>query len=82
MPIHDYQCKCGNTWEEYLDVRDDVAPKKCPVCGGMGQKLWTSPAIAKMDFRAGWDEGAGEYFDTKRQRDTFLDVHNLRRVRD
>ena len=82
MPIHDYQCEKGHKWEEIFGIKDEIVERPCPECGGRGRKIYTSPAVFKVDFRPGWDDGAGEYFNTKRERDTFLDKNDLRRVKD
>jgi len=36
----------------------------------------------KLDFRYGWDPGAGAGFDSARQRDNFLAERNLEKVPD
>mgnify|MGYP003144614738 CR=1 FL=1 len=81
MPIRDYECqKCGNKDVHIHRMSEDYPRSiKCD-CGGEMDYKWGAPSF-RVDFRAGWDDGAGENFDTKRQRDNFLQEKGLRRIR-
>ena len=80
MPLREYRCPNGHTTDELID---GDYPKKI-ICGGCGL-----PAVYRIgrvsfsiDFRAGFDAGAGSNFNTARQRDTFLDKNNLEKAPD
>lgn len=46
MPTYEYECpKCGNTWEEVLPLSRYQEPQNCPNCGGVGNKLVSSPGL-------------------------------------
>ena len=36
MPLHVYNCKCGNTFERFENI-NDIADKRCPVCRRMAE---------------------------------------------
>ena len=54
----------------------------CPDCGKPSKVVITSPIAFKMDFRAGFDIGQGEFFDSAQQRDESAARNNLRRIKD
>lgn len=75
MPLREYVCqKCGKTTDELFD-KEYPKSIKC-TCGGNAEYRMGRVAF-KLDFKYGWDPGAGKYFDSARQRDTFLDKSNL-----
>ena len=81
MPLREYRCEnCGITTDE---LYDDGYPTtiECPECGNLANYQMGSFRY-NVDFRDGFDWGAGEYFDTKRQRDTHADKQGLRRIKD
>ncbi len=52
----------------------------CPDCKKEGKRVF-NPKTFIMDFTAGFDPGLGEHMNTARQRDTFVDKNNLRRIK-
>lgn len=75
MPLREYKCSCGHTFDELFD---DEYPEcmPCPGCGHPAKNVFGAPSF-KIDFNDGWDPGAGSYFGTARQRDTYLDRNDL-----
>jgi putative FmdB family regulatory protein len=50
MPIHQYQCPCGNLFDEFFKMKSDVpATIQCPKCKGVAQKQFSAPHTEK-DF--------------------------------
>jgi DNA-directed RNA polymerase subunit RPC12/RpoP len=79
MAMREYQCAdCGHITNELFDS-SYPSSVECENCGATASfKFSTFRSI--MVFRDGYDWGAGEYFDTQRQRDNYLAEHNLRKV--
>lgn len=80
MPLREYVCReCGKVFEELFN---DKYPKslKCS-CGGRAEYRLGAPAF-KFDFWAGWDDGAGAYFNSQRERDNEIAKKGLRRIKD
>lgn len=45
MPLYDYQCrKCDNVYEEFCSYKDRKR-KKCKLCGGTMNMLFSAPNI-------------------------------------
>ena len=80
MPLREYKCSCGHSFDE---LYSNKYPKhrKCPICGEQAVYVFSAVTF-RLDFRDGWDQGAGAYFDSARQRDTHLDKNNLVKVPD
>lgn len=84
MPAYEYKCKnkkCKtkvfSTFEPM--VMDHVG--HCPDCKTEGKRVFSLAGFV-IDFRPGWDPGLGQFMNTARQRDTYVDKHELRRVKD
>lgn len=46
MPLYEYQCDaCGGRFERIRKFSDPPLDEPCPSCGGLVQKLMSSPAI-------------------------------------
>ena len=39
MPLYDYECSCGNTFERVLSVKECDRPQKCLKCGAEALKV-------------------------------------------
>ena len=74
MPLREYVCPNGHVTDELFDGE---YPKSIRCECGERAAYRIAPVTFKLDFRYGWDAGAGKYFDSARQRDTFLDKNNL-----
>ena len=79
MTLYLYKCECGREQEEFQD-KDAPRECKCGRCGKDMKQTWRSLAITS-GFTDGFDPGLGEYFNTQRERDYFVDSNNLRRVK-
>ena len=44
MPIYEYRCENGHTFEAFQSMADD-ALDKCEVCGAAAQRVLSAPAI-------------------------------------
>lgn len=79
MPLYQFRCpKCGKEIEELLPFDHDN-----PLCaehshGKMEQVL--TPFSFSIDFRDGFDIGAGRNFNTARERNAYLQENNLKRM--
>jgi putative FmdB family regulatory protein len=48
MPIYEYACRCGKTFEELIIRRSDEAEVKCPACGGSQvERQMSRPAASR-----------------------------------
>lgn len=78
MAIRAYQCKCGKVTDE-LYWNDYPRSIVCPTCGGKAKyRIMDThysgnkqPKRFKVDFQAGYDPGAGRYFDKKADREQY-----------
>lgn len=79
MALRGYTCKCGRVTDELFDGE---YPKSIQCeCGRMAEYKIGGIGFS-VDFRDGFDAGAGQHFGTARQRDTFLDKNNLGKAPD
>jgi len=87
MPVYVFSCdnkKCrskGKPIELFMHASDYKIPV-CKKCGDQMIRKFNSEEFSfTVDFKPGFDVGLGEYCDTKKQRDDFVEKKNLRRVR-
>lgn len=45
MPVYEYVCAEGHTFERYLKLADYQQPQLCILCGGVGTKLISAPFV-------------------------------------
>ena len=75
MPLVEFKCdKCGLFSEEFCEELPYTAT--CFHCKGPMRRLFSSASFT-FDFKAGFNRGAGEYFDTKKEFDTYLRENNV-----
>lgn len=79
MPLFDVSCPAHGQQEV---LAKDSSSLACPVCGSRVERAFSSPPVFRMDFRSGWDMGAGRYFSTKRERDNWIAEAGTRKIRD
>ena len=79
MPLVEAQCRDHGAYAALVLRR---AQAVCPTCGKAGKTVFNAPATYRVDFRSGWSPGAGEYFDTKRQRENWMVESGSRRIKD
>lgn len=76
MPLYPYKCKtCGKEEDFLLDYEH-----KDPLCCNNPMERTFTTFGFSVDFKEGWDAGAGRYFDTKRERNNWIAENNLRRI--
>lgn len=81
MQIYPYKCKeCGELVELPQPVHDVQHQEVRCKCGGVAKRVWTTFGI-DVDFKDGFDEFAGAYFSTKKERDNFLAENGLRKTK-
>ncbi len=84
MPLYEFRCTNKDckvkVFDEFLSVEDIKKGTHCPSCGKKAKRIY-SLAGFKFDFKAGFDAGAGQYFNSARERDTWIDRHGLRRIK-
>ena len=76
MPIFDVLCDEHGTQEVF------GKEMLCPICSKPARRLFTSPATHRVDFRSGWDMGAGQNFYSKRDRENWISTSDSRRIKD
>lgn len=78
MALREYHCTgCGRVFDELFD-KEYPKTLKCK-CGGTAEYRIGGFGFS-FGFWDGWDSGAGQSFDTARQRDSYLDKHNLEKA--
>jgi predicted nucleic acid-binding Zn ribbon protein len=81
MALREYVCsECGHRQDE-LFAEGYPSTVECDECGAPATYKIGMP-VFRIDFRDGFDVGAGAYFNTARERDTYADKNGLRRIRD
>lgn len=81
--VYEYKCKtkgCKTKVFSTFEPMDMEHKGFCPKCKKEGKRIYHSKPFI-IDFRPGFDPGLGAHMDTARQRDTYADKHELRRVR-
>lgn len=80
MPLYQFKCpKCGEEFTEFQGMHQD---HKAPCeCGAVADRVWT-PATTVVAFRSGWDEGLGQNFYTKKERDDYCREKGYTRITD
>lgn len=78
MPFFDVQCAEHGKQETFSHTPADL---RCPLCDTKAKRLWSAPPQFVMEFRYGWDMGAGRNFYSKRERDNWLSENGKRKVR-
>jgi len=85
MPLYDFRCtnkKCETEVFDIFIASNDVRKGcACPDCNTKARRIY-SAASFKFDFKAGFDAGAGQHFESAKQRDNYIGSHNLRRIKD
>jgi hypothetical protein len=78
MPIVDVRCDEHGIQEIFAS---SLSRLSCPLCQKQAKRVWTAPATYRMDFRSGWDMGAGKNFYSKRDRENWISTSDSRRIR-
>ena len=80
MALYQYKCpKCGADYEVFQGIEEDHK-YVCEICNVKADRVWT-PFAFNFDFWYGFDEGAGKYFDSNRERNNYIAEKGLRRIR-
>lgn len=84
MPLYSFKCdnaKCGTeAFDTFLGM-DEKHEAYCPECKRKAKRVWDSFGF-KFDFKAGYDEGLGEYVNSKKEREDIMRRKGLRRITD
>lgn len=81
MILYEFKCtNCGYRFDEFQSHKQPHV-SKCPRCSQMAKRVYT-PVYFNFDFWYGWDEGLGEYCDTKSDRERYMREKKLERIRD
>ena len=78
VPFFDVLCAEHGLQETFSQSPADLV---CPICENKATRIYSAPPKAIVEFRDGWDSGAGQHFSTKRDRDNWLSSHHMRKVR-
>ena len=85
MPLYDLRCKnkkCKTkAFSMVVSYSDFDKGIDCPDCGKKAKVVISQAIPFKFDFTAGFDAGLGKYLNSARERDSYADKNNLRRVR-
>ena len=77
MPFFDVLCAEHGRQETFSHSPADL---RCPLCEHGAKRVWSAPPRAIIEFRDGFDMGAGRNFSTKRDRDNWLSANGKRKV--
>lgn len=80
MPLYEYACSKHGKFEVYKSVKAFSRFHHCPECGSGAKLLFSKLGKHIVDFTAGWNGGAGQYFNTKKDRETWMREHNAVRA--
>ena len=75
MPLYDYNCDKHGHFEEIFFLHADSSHCVCPKCGKRCKKLFVAPAVHL--FVPHFNEGLGEFVETKRQVNQICKQKNL-----
>lgn len=78
VPFFDVLCAEHGKQETFSLTPADLC---CPLCSIPAKRVWSAPPKAIVEFRDGWDMGAGRNFYSKRDRDNWLVQNGKRKVR-
>jgi len=81
MPVYEFECPEHGRFQEIIGYDKFVRVHKCPKCRIKARLVPSIPARHVVDFIPGWNGGAGEYFDTKKDRENWLVESGSRRLR-
>jgi len=74
-----FQYRCETCKKEAELIQELAQDHECK-CGGVMKRRWT-PFKVVVPFRDGYDPGLGEYFNTQRERDYYVEKNELRRIK-
>jgi len=85
MPLRTYKCSCGIVWDELISG-NPPATMKCEKCGRKGKFTFSYSLLTeknrmknyRVDFKPGYDLGAGRVFNTKMERENWLSEKGYR----
>lgn len=80
MPVYEFTCKDHGVFEEMRSVKAFSRSAQCPECGSASPLKFSKPGRHIMDFISGWNGGAGTYFDTKKDRETWMRSKGMARA--
>jgi hypothetical protein len=72
MPFVDVDCPEHGRLETFHLHIPATDAFSCPICGEPASRAWTWNGGFTLDFRDGYDAGAGAHFNTARERDNHL----------
>lgn len=82
--FYDFVCENRNCEQSLITIYQRINEEHktiCPACGEKARRIY-HPKEFRIDFKAGYDPGLGEYVDTSSQRADIVAKNNLRRVKD
>lgn len=80
---YEYKCKNKECKTQVFSVFEPMDMEHvgfCPDCKKEGKRIYYPKAFT-IDFTAGFDPALGAHMNSARQRDTYVDKNDLRRVR-
>ena len=85
MPLYEFKCldkRCKVTvFDKFRSHKEASQGAICPSCGKKARRMYSTAGF-KIDFKAGFDPGQGEWFDSAAQRDESAARANIRRIKD
>ena len=47
MPLYAFQCEVCGPFEEWRPLAESSSPARCPVCQGLGRRVYTPPGLVR-----------------------------------
>ncbi len=80
MPVYSHKCPKHGVFENLISVKQFSRKAKCPECGTSSPLVFSKIGKHIVDFTAGWNGGAGRYFNSKKDRETWMREKNMVRA--
>ena len=64
MPLHEYHCECGHSFDDLKRFGSEVCKSQCPKCGKLARKIYTTPVV-RPDISPHYNEQLGLYIGSR-----------------
>ena len=80
MAIYAFECAKHGRFEEIRPASKFSRKSKCPECGNVSPFVISPVGKPVVDFRDGWNGGAGKYFAKKSDRENWMREKGMERL--
>ncbi len=72
MPTYVFACPAHGEFDDFRPISKFTRATKCPDCGARSTLVLSNTQKHRITFEAGYNDSAGKYFYTKKERDNWL----------